>query len=102
MVVGWSDFAIAMGSHFAPGGREPDGVAAGPRATQRNKQSIFNGLRLPICAARLIGRHFVLHGGASIRALFVPSAVQQIQRASRISVFPYADDAAAAISGDLI
>jgi hypothetical protein len=40
MVVGWSDFA--MGSHMHTEEKEPDGIAGGRQATQRNKVSIFN------------------------------------------------------------
>jgi hypothetical protein len=37
--------------------KEPDGIAEGQRATQRSKVSIFNELRLPFCAPRLIPPH---------------------------------------------
>src|SRR4029453_3747120 len=82
MVVGWSDFAIS--SHIDTESGEPDGVAAGQtrnsthkrtpragsptasptgrRATQRSKVSIFNAVRLPFCAARLIPRHGRCYG----------------------------------------
>src|SRR3979409_1758381 len=56
MVVGWSDFAMGF-THTRRGDKEPDGIAEGLRVTQRNKVSIFNAVRLPFCAARLIWRH---------------------------------------------
>jgi hypothetical protein len=53
MVVGWSDFA--MGSHLK---NTENGnlrlLPQGGTSTQRNKISIFKGLTLPFCAARLI------------------------------------------------
>jgi hypothetical protein len=51
-----------MGSHIDTESGEPDGIAGGQTSTQRSKVSIFNAVRLPFCAARLITRHGDCYG----------------------------------------
>ena len=48
---------FAMGSHIHTESGNPTASPQGGRATQRSKVSIFNAVRLPFCAARLITKH---------------------------------------------
>jgi hypothetical protein len=47
---------------------------------QRNKLSIFNSFTLPFCAARLIGRHFVLRNIEDTGWLWLCSKVDSRRR----------------------